>query len=296
MKRQKVPLLLRAITPAADNTAIKVDREFSPVFILSTGRTATNFLANYLDYHPQTKALHEPKPSRILRLWSNAFFENKVAQERMKRVLETYRSSSFFQKNDIETVSGVYVESNPFLVGFAGVINEVFPESKVVHIVRDPRTYVPSILNHGNTRGVKKVANKFMPFWQPKLDLAAGMANVNSDFERYCAYWTLVNKYISYAHSNRHNYKLIRFEDLFSENKDCHDELLSFIGISMDNVNNPISLTDKLNRSKRKVRPEWDEWLSSDIETLNRHCSALMNQYGYGQERRWQNKIELLKQ
>ena len=43
------------------------------IFVLSTGRTGTKFLAEYFNNnYPDITALHEPKPSYLLRLMSNA--------------------------------------------------------------------------------------------------------------------------------------------------------------------------------------------------------------------------------
>jgi hypothetical protein len=51
--------------------------------IVSTGRTATQALAHYLDScYPQVCALHEPSPSRVLRLVSNRYLSGNIGKER----------------------------------------------------------------------------------------------------------------------------------------------------------------------------------------------------------------------
>ena len=64
----------------------------------------------------------------------------------------------------------IYIESNPFLQGFIEAFGDVFENVRVVHVVRDPRTYVRSAVNFGAMRGMKYLASTFYPYWLPKPD------------------------------------------------------------------------------------------------------------------------------
>ena len=68
------------------------DMKHDTFFILSTGRTGTQFLAKRLNDEPQVYAVHEPKPSRRLRLWTVAFFEGHINNTEMRDVLSRLRS------------------------------------------------------------------------------------------------------------------------------------------------------------------------------------------------------------
>lgn len=129
------------------------------VFILSTGRTGSKALAQFLDdAFPDVTALHEPNPSYRLRLRSCAYLSNKISRESLIRSLSHARRALISR---IETP--VYVESNPFLFGHASVLPEVFHRVKVAHVVRDPRTYIRSCINFGSYRGIKGWVNARLP-------------------------------------------------------------------------------------------------------------------------------------
>ena len=62
------------------------------VFVLSSGRTGTHFLAHYFNSnYDNVVALHEPKSTYLFRRYSNAYIAGKVPRERMIGVLRGAR-------------------------------------------------------------------------------------------------------------------------------------------------------------------------------------------------------------
>ena len=90
--------------------------------ILSTGWTGTMALAHYFDAsYDQVKALHEPKPSRRLRLASNRYLYGQLSKSNLAQQLIRSQRRLF---RDIS--EPFYIESNGFLHGFLDVFDDVF--------------------------------------------------------------------------------------------------------------------------------------------------------------------------
>ena len=139
------------------------------VLVVSTGRTGTKALATHLTAcYPDVLALHEPPPTRLkLRRMQNRSLCGAITKQQAIEFLRKHRPSPLLGPNQT-----LYVESNPGLSGFLDALPDVFPEFQVLHVVRDPRTYIASALNWGVFRGVKGFLAKYLPYWLPKPDLA----------------------------------------------------------------------------------------------------------------------------
>src|SRR4051812_12823408 len=84
------------------------------VVILSTGRTGTKALAHFFNttYHNVTP-LHEPRPSRHLRLLSNRAMAKGMTAEAAVRSLTKARSALL-----ASLTRPIYIESNWYVYGF----------------------------------------------------------------------------------------------------------------------------------------------------------------------------------
>ncbi len=253
------------------------------VVIISTGRTGTKFLESFFSGHPEVLAVHEPKPSRILKLWSNAKLEGKTPDSFLAKVLYGYRKKAL-KKN----YPAIYVESNPFIVGFSGVLDDVFDKPIIIHIVRDPRSYIKSALNHGNTRGIKKIFNKYVPFWYPDIKKIHGLSREPNLMIRTAYYWHDINKHLRESCSKSPGYHLFRFEDLFSSDHDQLKKLLKAAGLGDVKIDIPAAK----NQSKDKAIKGWQDWSREDCRQIDNICRAQMKAYGYGNEPEWLKKLE----
>lgn len=279
-------LFLKTVTPyspfAAGSQKLENKNLEKIVFILSTGRTGTNFFAEYFNKHPGVTAYHEPKPSRILRMWTNARLEGQALNEDLAKVLQAKR------KGLIEKVEGpIYIESNPFIMGFAPVLLDVFDDPIIIHVVRDPRDYIKSALNHGNTRGLKKLFNNYVPFWYPRVGKILKKDIDDSLMLRTAGYWKIVNNYLL-ANREKNNYYIFKFEDLFSNDKELK-RLAKIIGIEARFIDrNPSNAT---NRSKDNAVKGWVQWSKKDCVEIDKICGQEMKAFGYGKEKEWLDKL-----
>ena len=124
------------------------------IFIVSSGRTGTKAIAQHLSRcYPNVWAAHEPSPSWRLRMATTRALCGKASREELRSMLVRLRGDLVGR-----AAQRIYVESNPYLSGFVEVLGEVFEDARVVHVVRDPRTYVRSGVNFGAFSGLKKLA------------------------------------------------------------------------------------------------------------------------------------------
>ncbi len=190
----------------------------SPIFILSTGRTGTQFFEDYINKTSNNAVCkHEPRPSWRFKFLSNIYLNNMISG---KTVADIYRYSrkSLFKDINCE----IYIESSNFIFGCINALNEYYNNIKIIHIIRHPVTYIESHLNHGFWKGHKKLFAKYVPFWLEKFNIHNYSNPVHILSER----WNYVNKQIS-SYKETNNYILVRFEDLFSDNRKLASETLN---------------------------------------------------------------------
>ena len=179
----------------------------NPVFILSTGRTGTQFFEDYIsDTSKMAFCLHEPHPSRRFKFYSNMYLEGKISDEKIISQFLKCRRKIF-----PKTPEKKYIESSNFMFGCIPSLSTHFKKIGVIHIIRHPETYVKSHLNHGFWRGYKKFFARHVPFWLEQLDVK----DPNDPVELLAARWVLVNQQIA-SYASIIPYLSVRFEDLFS--------------------------------------------------------------------------------
>ena len=189
----------------------------------------------------------------------------------MVAALRRYRTGFF---DDIS--EPIYVESNNFLAGFAEALIEVFDNPALVHVVRDPRTYVRSIINHGAASGLKGVVNRFVPHANLRLEQTSDHPVVR----RSALYWTLLNGLLKEVGSTYANYHLFTFEDLFKGGSDEFTTLAEVVGAD-DRRLDTRQATRPVNQARRDLVPPWSDWPPAQQKIVIETCGELMAQFGY---------------
>jgi hypothetical protein len=180
----------------------------------------------------------------------------------------------------------IYMESNPLLFGFLDVLDEVFDNPLILHVVRDSRTYIRSYIHFGIFRGLKWFATSYSPLWMLKPEhcrTPSGRAwRRLSDGERIAWYWAAVN-----LHLNRggqvfgERYLRMHFEDLFARDGSGLHRLVGWIGVPwtptlLDRCN-----SQKINASPDMGFPKWTDWNDKLKQRVLDLCGELMQIYGY---------------
>ncbi|MBI9106308.1 MAG: sulfotransferase [Spirochaetales bacterium] len=299
------------------------------VFLSSTGRTGTKFFGETMSRMiGDCVSVHEPDTTRVSNwadwiskmarfgvpkmLWGQyrqCYSLGKLTTTRQRNLCGDEKAKGYIIDNRREYINsfrkGLYIESNHIIYGLLDLIAEVFPNSKIIWIMRDPRTWIRSAIN-------ATAFHLYGPFDWNSLNLSvraynfpgdasAGRWNAMSKFEKYCWYYNSVNSRAFELMERVPNFRVYRYEDLF--NNEIRDEyfldMLRYAttfedGFSRDFSYRPELLDIKIHAaaSKRMV-PKWEEWGSPLVEMMDRHCGAFMKEFGYGNEALWKKKLKL---
>lgn len=249
------------------------------LFVVSTGRTGTQFLARAFSTLG-ADGRHEPGPFWLRHL-SNAYVSGHVSDERAAALLHRARS-------DIPD-GGAYVESSCLVYGLVRPLLTAFPEATVVHVVRDPRTYVRSGLSWGvyraggrplNLAPYRRLAPPQFDPWRPQPRLAWA---AQDQFARLCWAWAAMNRSMRTQGAGQPRFRTVRFEDLTSSERG--PDLLTDLAGDLDLEVEPDELARlagrPVNASTADTEPDWRRWADDRLGTLLEHTGKEASRYGY---------------
>lgn len=280
------------------------------VFIASGGRTGTTFLGDMLseaisDSHSE----HEPdvflgldrKTFRRLRMFGpwqmvfgrvlgrtgvrivgTRFLTGRMLHEQMVKALRSQR-----RRYHRAVSESLLIESYASWWMVASHIPEIFPHSKTVGVVRDPRSWIPSWLSHQTGRdtghwtyrlppGPYDAKTARDPVWGPRWDDLGPVG-------RLAWQWNMINGKLAEAEDLglARNY---RFEDLFDESTGKLEELIRFAATFPDReyaIDIPAGIHSDKRNSSRATGAEWEQWTAEERQLVNEICGPLMDRYGY---------------
>lgn len=118
---------------------------FSPIFIVGCGRSGTTLLGKILSLHPEVKYLNERRD-----IWEYAYPEtdiwSKEAEDKGGKLLltakdEVYSKSELLRSKMIDELlinnKSILIEKLPINAFRLNFLNEIFPNSKYIHIFRN---------------------------------------------------------------------------------------------------------------------------------------------------------------
>lgn len=235
-------------------------------FILSIGRSGTKFLANLLNKSDDVIVLHEPyNPDK--RIYKEKYIDDNINHYDYLtcRFLEISTENKFLLDHK------VYGEVNSFLRRHCKLLKN-FTNSKVIHLVRDGRDVVRSLISREAMTNYDKNTNFIVP---KEGDPYKKIWYKMTRFERCCWYWKTENEYIS-------NYikDFVRFEDIIKDYT-YFKELLDKIGISL-----PINVWKKeicnpKNKTNKYLLPSCENWEEWQEKSFIKICGDEMKKYGY---------------
>jgi len=245
-------------------------------FILSSGRTGTVFLAYRLAARfPHLVCVHEPSPSRLELLLAN--FRNRygAGHALLQSIFVTARKRRLAQL----TPGQIYLEINPLLCPLTDLVERIHP-LHVIHIIREPVSWATSIINF-KAAGWRKFIIDYLPLAKPYPFPHPSGWQTMSEFERALWRWRYCNENILRLQPACKHYVRIRYEDLFTENRDQQAETL---GLLLDGLDlNPCGDLSWLQAQQRINASRQDIAFASATTSPHVHsiCGDLMSQFGY---------------
>jgi hypothetical protein len=261
------------------------------VFILSTGRTGTKTLAEGLA-GDGIKSPHQPPFSRLLTIASSYYLHGWLPKNTLEWLVTHLREPQILKADCRYYIQVFSLDYLP-----AKIISKKYPNVYIIHIVRDPRTFVRSYLNWMHSRFKSWMANKVVPGWHPSGYFTGELSwrewRWMGEFQRVCWQWAYKNTLLERLFADDERYIRIRFEDLFlTANSGTLKEMLAFVGIVYRKQFEAM-LEKSKNVSRKAHFPAWETWEPGRCAHLNELCSPMMKRFGYGQESLWQEKVEI---
>jgi len=237
-------------------------------FITSTGRTGTGFLTRlFNDCVSGAFSLHEPKP---------AFRRRSIAwMGRPPSVLERWRFARTRNGFMAGRPEALYVENNFQLFAALPLIREVFPDSRIIHIVRDGRAVTTSFLNR-----FRYITSDHITPDDVADDSASERWDGWSPVQKLAWYWSTVNRHVVGQDPDL----VVRFEDMFDEDRSGLWRLLDCLDLEYDRGPVLELASKRVNTNKSEFFPPYDEWPRSWQEQFWEVAGAAMEEFGYLRE------------
>jgi hypothetical protein len=210
--------LSRSLAPNLDEALerLKSRRVF---LVTSTGRTGTTWLAALLNRIDDCHVVHEPLPveqcAHVEALQSPGTALDYMAGFRLREIAWRLRHDR----------SGTYGEVNGALRRHVGALRSLLPHARIIHLVRDPRQVIISMLNRTALTSRDKVYSEL--HHPAELDRAewSGMDR----FARLCWLWAADN-----AHLRLHSDGRAVFEEITRDYDSFRRQILEPLELHID--------------------------------------------------------------
>lgn len=261
---------LISLIPVSDSNLSAFVESRSFFFVVSTGRTGSAWLSRLLNTAPNAFVEHEPV------LWEQAAHldainnplgtDEYVRNFRLKHMYLRWRSGP---KPEARTVG----EVNSAVRRHVEALQKCLPGAQFVHVVRDGRDFVRSIMSRGTYSGGHPVYRDFVP---PAVDDYSARWASLTEFEKCCWVWQW---------SNRDLRRLIggtvRFEDMLSSYRILSQSVLEPLGVSVSADTWRESVTRPTNTTSKHSMGKWESWTDEQRHTFCEICGDEMQIYNY---------------
>jgi hypothetical protein len=201
--------------------------------------------------------------------------KSKDSRQYSKQYIQGYRKYSIYQKIAARNVQ-CYGEVSGTLRHHVESLQEVFPWSKMMLLVRDGRDVIRSVWRFDFYKEGTRGAYNLKPQQSdPYYERWNGM----SRFEKLCWSWMWS---IEYALQYIPAESVIHFESIIRDYEYFREKVLIPLGLNMkEDVWREGMSSKSPNATKQYVFPHWKDWSSIQKEAFKRICGLSMRKLGY---------------
>jgi len=243
------------------------------IFVMGSGRSGTQLISGLLDSTGIAKVFHEPN------FWEDVSSMDILRRDHglALRYWKEFRSLEVYRRWTAKPVAQMYGEVNGTIRYQAPAIKQLFPNAKMLMVVREGRGVVRSVMGWPQFYGPKsKGAYALSPLPNdPYLNEWSRM----SRFEKVC--WSLndTNEFLMHHISEKH---WLQLEKLTSDYDYFTERFANYLNIEI-----PYDLwhakVSKKSRNATKIYgfPEWSDWNDEQKKGFVRICGETMSKLGY---------------
>jgi hypothetical protein len=237
-------------------------------FVVSTGRSGTQTMADLLNQSPDAGCFHEPEPRLIAE--STRYLYGDLPHPDAVELLRRTRPTIPIDRE--------YGEAHHQISYMIPALHDAFPEAKFIWLIRDGRTTVASMVARRWYTG-----RHFSPYpipmiwetWRIRADRLGEMSTSAwlglSPFEKCCWQWAYKNRLIECRLNECGGaWMFVHLEELDAR----AGELFDFLGIRR-----PETITvPQLNKAKNQdghIPVDWHNWNAEQVSAFMRMVSAV---------------------
>lgn len=241
-------------------------------FVQSMGRSGTKFFAQLLNKAAGAIVQHEP--------WSETDLvklpRSRQSQQDSHGYIAGYRRSAI-KAYTFQHKPAVYGEVNSHLRYHTAALQDIFPQASFVHLVRDGRDVVRSLIPRGHYRDeYRNVQGRGHLFLRPNEgEQFADMWDAWGRFEKCCWLWADANHYL-----RKHIDYRVKAEDLWAD-YDVFAGMCDYIGIEIDEQAWAEAVDRPVNATKQHAVVHWNDWPEPMAKTFAAICGDEMEACGY---------------
>jgi hypothetical protein len=262
--------------------------EAEVVFIISTGRTGTQFFERFFQsLFPDVLCFHEPQPD-LFEIGMSKY--RSAGKNQIPELLRFQRLEQLgtFRKEK----KSLYVESNPNAFCLVPEIRQAFPKVRFVRIVRDPRTYMTSAYSksptgdqlrffYGDNDGRKRLT----PFDINDQKIMDKWAEFGR-FERIAWFWNACNRIMRDDLGDGKDYITLSFEKIFNKDNSfaSMQEMVNFLGLdpnSLDPQKLHEVMGEKANQTVEQMLAPSTDWTEEQKRAFNELTEEMRNEFNY---------------
>ena len=248
-----------------------------PTWCLSTGRVGTQTVAALAGLAPGIDAVHEPAP-HLFGLSKQAYVsavETRPADDPLRAAL---RAGVEACRSQEQLAGKRYLETSPQGTFVAPLLLELFPESRFIHIVRDPVEVIRSGMRRGWYDGHAYDAWRIVPRPRPTLDKAWDLMTV---FEKNTWNWTATNRWILEFVETLPEDRWCRLtsDQLFADDPEAISTLFDFLEVPTPSPSARRSVLGQvLNAQRTGDFPQADDWAEGQLAAVELMAGPLWQQ------------------
>lgn len=185
--------------------------KYKYAFVTGMGRSGTKFLASFLGIDPKVYSIHEYIGNREYKMLSWY-----LGDEYSKVLLKKAKT-----KIDSKTNKDVFIDVNAYLSDSTASLKEIFEDSKIFHLVRNPKKVVPSLMIRRDNIKIHKI-----PKTQNEIEAWVNMTKL----EQVCVNWVQTTEDLLKSDT-----ELLLFESLISDYGYLSEKVLSPLNLNISN-------------------------------------------------------------
>lgn len=251
------------------------------IYILSTGRSGTNFISKlFAQYGEDLEITHQKKGSRLINIIANLPMNTTKLLWLLFKIFKRRDTSSPESSADPLISSALYL-----------LLKNRYFNGKIIHLVREPQSFADSVIRWKNQSLKKKFLHHFIPFWNPNPFLFDSRISLlklirMNKYDKYCWIWSYKNQnFYSLKNLTDIEYMLIKIEDLTNINLEIRirelKKISEFIGHSWDDkIVKNINFA-KVNESKKSKKSKNSFTQEQKNRSLKLYCQDSAVKFGY---------------